>query len=721
MTLNTLLSLFAALFSAFLAFFVLLKDRHSFVHRTLAVGMMALASEAIFTGLSFHTLLPAKVELWQRMRLFATAVLPGLWLLFSFSFARENYKEFLAKWKWFILSLSLLSLSIVVLFAHSFFLGEPLFSATSGWVFRLGWPGYAFHLIFLISAAVLVGNLERTLRHSTGRMRWQIKFVGLGLGGLFGARIYVVSQSVLFHTLRLDLELVNMGALIVASALIFKSLLRARLLNVNLYVSHSFLFNSFTVLLVGIYLIAVGVLAKVASYFHEEQVMGFWAFLVFLALLGLAVLLLSDRVRKQMKRSISRHFKRPLYDYQTEWRKFTEHTTSVTDVKDLCSIIVKMVANTLDVLSVTIWLLDEAEKRVSLGGSTVFSLGQRQELATVEHDIIELINTMRREELPFDFDYATGDWPTNEKEPRPDFCDRMRVRYCFPLTVRGKFLGVMTLAHRVGDEAFSAEELALLKTIAGQTSGNLLNLKLSADLRQAKEMEAFQTMSTFFVHDLKNLASTLSLTMQNLPIHFGNPDFQEDALRTISQSVSKINTLCNRLSLLRQKIEIHPIETDLNRLVTATLSSMNGYFKTPIVRDLHPIPPLLIDMEQIEKLLVNLLTNANEAIGHAGTITITTSCRDSWVELSVCDNGCGLSQRFIQESLFRPFQTTKKQGMGIGLFHSKMIVEAHQGRLEVESKEGKGTTFRIMFPIKVKNKEEWNSGIMEGWNDGMME
>jgi signal transduction histidine kinase len=107
----------------------------------------------------------------------------------------------------------------------------------------------------------------------------------------------------------------------------------------------------------------------------------------------------------------------------------------------------------------------------------------------------------------------------------------------------------------------------------------------------------------------------------------------------------------------------------------------------------------MIDPEQVQKVLTNLILNANEAVGNGGEIRLATEQRDSWVILSVNDNGRGMSKEFMEQSLFRPFRTTKRQGMGIGLFQSKMIVEAHQGRIEVESEEGKGSTFKVFLPI----------------------
>jgi putative PEP-CTERM system histidine kinase len=358
-----------------------------------------------------------------------------------------------------------------------------------------------------------------------------------------------------------------------------------------------------------------------------------------------------------------------------------------------------MVAETLEVLSVTVWLLDATEERLIPCGSTALSVGDAEALKSSSKVDRELIRRMREEETPVNFDDGKVDWALELKQSAPDYFKKAQIQWAFPLNAAGGLLGLMTLSDRISRVPFSMEDLDLLKTISDQLAGSLSNLKLSEQVRQARELEAFQTVSAFMIHDLKNLASKLSLTVENLPAHFDNPEFRKDALNVISQSVTKINNMCNNLSILSQEILLNRTEIDFNKLVTATLSGLNGCLKVSSIQNLQPLPKLFADSEQIQKVVTNLILNANEAMTQGGEIQVATEQRDGWIVLMVKDNGCGMSEEFMGRSLFRPFKTTKKHGMGIGLFQSKKIIEAHGGKIEVESQEGRGTTFRVFLPI----------------------
>ena len=166
--------------------------------------------------------------------------------------------------------------------------------------------------------------------------------------------------------------------------------------------------------------------------------------------------------------------------------------------------------------------------------------------------------------MPIDFYFEKYGWTRQHRHVILNYLKEAQIRYCTSLVAGSKFLGLLTLNDRISGDPFSTEDFDLLKTLGDQTAGNLLSLKLSEKLQENKQMEAFQTMSAFMIHDLKNLASTLALTVKNLPIHFDNPEFRNDALKVMQQGVSKINSMCSHLSMLSQKIELKKVETGLS-------------------------------------------------------------------------------------------------------------------------------------------------------------
>ncbi len=260
-------------------------------------------------------------------------------------------------------------------------------------------------------------------------------------------------------------------------------------------------------------------------------------------------------------------------------------------------------------------------------------------------------------------------------------------------------LGMITLSERLTREPFVGEDLDLLQTIADQAAASLQNAQLSQHMLEVREMRAFQTVSTFFVHDLKNLAAKLSLMVQNLPVHYDNPDFRDDMLQVISKSVTKMNAMCSRFTLFTHTIELDSAETDLNGLAREMIAELQRTCAVQWHQDMLPLPSIRIDREQIGKVLNNLLLNAVEAVDQDGEIRLSTACTEQWIVVTISDNGCGMSNDFLANRLFEPFQTTKSQGLGIGMFHSKKIIEAHYGRIEAESIEGQGSTFRVLLPI----------------------
>ena len=273
-------------------------------------------------------------------------------------------------------------------------------------------------------------------------------------------------------------------------------------------------------------------------------------------------------------------------------------------------------------------------------------------------------------------------------------------RWCISLRAREECLAALVLADRVNGARYTIEELELLQCIGDQITSVLSNLRLSNEVARARELEAFRTMSAFFVHDLKNTASSLNLMLKNLPVHFDDPAFRADALRGIGNTVRRIDTMIARLIALRQRPVFAPVEADLNQIVKEALDGIEEMPSVDLTRELQPLPVILADREQMHSVVTNLVLNARHALGERGGIRIRTEHAGGSVILSVADDGCGMSEAFVKDRLFRPFQSTKRTGLGIGMFQSRMIVEAHGGTIRVNSEVGKGSTFRVSLPVR---------------------
>ncbi|PYJ08040.1 MAG: PEP-CTERM system histidine kinase PrsK, partial [Verrucomicrobia bacterium] len=643
----------------------------------------------------------ARMDWWQTLELATMAFLPGIWLVFSLTYARGNDREFLAKWRWVVTGAFALPVALVALFGRHLVSAVPPAGDGERWGLAWGASGLVLQVIFLTTAVLVLINLERTYRAAVGTMRWRIKFTVVGLGVLFAVRGYTSSQVVFSSSKAVDLALqhLNSGALLISCMLIARSLFRAGHFAVDIYPSHRLLHNSLTALLAGAYLFTVGVFAKIITALGGDAAFTIKEFFVLVSLALFAMLLLSDRARLQLRRVVSRHFKRPLHDYRAVWQNFTEGTVSQVEQGELCSSVARLISDQFEVMAVTVWLVDDKKKRLRMAASTALSQAKGDELSPTGPEVTELIRALEREAEAVHLDEVKAPWGAALRRCHPSESQGGN-RVCMPLRARGELLGLITLGGRVGGMPFSLEDLDLLKCAADQAAAGLLNLQLLARLVQAKELEAFQTMSAFFVHDLKNTASKISLMLQNLPVHFNNPEFREDALRGVSETVDHLKRLISRLSSLRETLDLNPVETDLGELVSATLRRLDAGAGVQVVRSLRPLPKLWMDPEQMQKVVTNLTLNAKEALGGAGTIGIATEQENGWAVFSVSDTGCGMSREFVNRSLFRPFQTTKPQGTGIGLFQCRMIVEAHRGRIEVETELGKGTTVRVLLPLR---------------------
>jgi len=696
MTFSLLLLYASVVCGGLLSIGSLFKGSRKIADVAFSLGMAALTLDALANiGMLAGGILSYETSI--SVQFFTLSVSPGIWVVFSLTYASGNASAALKRW---IIPIAFAFVFPVVLgtIFRTRLVHLPVHEGIALNVgYRLDWAGSALYLTMLIGSIAVLMNLERTFRASVGTIRWRIKFMLLGVGVLFVTRLYTTSQALLFDVVDPALESLNSGSLLVASCLIFRSLLRSRRFVLDVYPSQSVLKGSVTILVAGIYLLIVGLFAKVVAYFGGDSSFALKTFIVLLAVVLLAILLQSDRAQLELRRFVSRNFERPLYDYRTVWRTFTEGTASRVEQTDLCRTLARLIAEMFQALSVTIWLLDTNNQMLTIGASTSTSADRPTDAKMPNEAFASLVGLLNVDTEPIDFELINEVWAETLRRLHPSVFPNGGHRLCQPLVSRGELLGLITIGDRVAGAAFSVQDLDMLRCVGDHAAANLFNVQLSQKLLQAKELEAFQTMATFFVHDLKNAASTLKLMLQNLPVHFDDPEFRADALRGTAKTVSHIDHLIGRLGSLRHELKLQSSPSDLNQITSVVIESLGSGVR--IQRSFSQLPELYIDRDQIGKVVTNLILNAIEASPQDAPIEVVTSESGGFAIVSVVDRGCGMTEEFMNKSLFKPFQTTKKGGLGIGMFQSKLIVEAHGGRLSVSSFPAKGTTFQIMLPV----------------------
>jgi N-terminal 7TM region of histidine kinase len=375
MNIALLIAFAGALFSFALAFAVLRNEKRLNAQIFFAAGTTLFGVESLFNALAADAATIEDLYHWQRWRLAGISLLPVIWLLFSLSYGRGDRREFLRRWKIIIIGLAVIPPALAGFFFNQLFL--PVDVKTDGpHILQLGNAGVALNIIFLLGIVLVLMNLERTFRAAVGTMRWRIKFMLLGLAVLFVERAYTSTEMLLYRGTNLSLQTLDSSALLAASFLVLLSLRREGHFEIDVYPSHSILQNSLTVFLAGIYLVVIGLFAKVFIWLRPAARDGEFpltAFLVLAALVALTVLLLSERLKLHVSRFVSRHFQRPIFDYRTVWRKFTEATANCTNQTELSQAAVKSATDLFQTLSVTIWLVDDKQENFLFAASNFLS------------------------------------------------------------------------------------------------------------------------------------------------------------------------------------------------------------------------------------------------------------------------------------------------------------------------------------------------------------
>lgn len=557
----------------------------------------------------------------------------------------------------------------------------------------VGPAGYAAALYLLACSVGALAGLEQTLRSSAEHVRWENKFLLLGMAGSFACMIYIASGVLLYPPRLTLLSLRSLqlfpAIFLVSCALIAVSWLRSSG-RARVVVSHGVVYSSITLLGVGLYLIVSSLVITWAGR-RGGAAFPIETLLFLLALLALAVALLWTDMRHRAKLWIRRNLLAGGYDYRAYWLEAGERIQSVQQPEVAAAALAEIVQRALGSVDVSVWVRLREPNRLRL-------LAAR---SGVEHLLPHEVTGIAEKFIDLQEPIGADEMRKVASDPQLEaFLGQTVAAVLVPLQSSGQLTGLLCVGADRSGKPYGWEAREFLGALGRHAAAEFHKADLLARLVQAKESEAFRTFSTFLLHDLKNFASTLSLIARNAEKHSDNPDFRQDAFRSIFQTAEKMKRLCNTLRAFSAPPAADLKTGDLNHVVRESADNFKGELGERLLLELEELPAVALDPEEMSRVVQNLLLNAREAIGPDGIITIRTRRLDGRVELSVEDNGRGMDGEFMQKGLFQPFRTTKSDGLGIGLFQCKKIVEAHRGSIAVESEAGRGTIVRVTLPCE---------------------
>lgn len=582
-------------------------------------------------------------------------------------------------------------------------------SAATRWIIAaalLGWAAFGGLLVppnrvlaFGGLGAALLGlvMIEQVIRNVSGEQRRSMRYLMLGIGGIFAYDLFLYSQAELIRGIdEVSWHLrgfINamLVPLLIAGA---RSLPNVRL---EMFVSRQVTFYTSAFMAVGLYVLLIA-----GAGLLMRRMGGPWGDLLRIVFLGGAIVVLlalvgSVAIRRRARVFLSKHFYRSKYDYRSEWLRFNRTLSSVS-AEDLSATAVQSVAQILNAPGGVLYRQPEGASEflpVAVWPSGIEGVSAAQ----VFDPASPLVNVMRQRRWIIDL---------RERDQQPDLYDHAelpdwlqadpRWRLISPIFLGDALLGFFLLSEPPEKFRLMYEDRDLLNT-AGQHVASLLALQ-DADQRVAElsQLEAYNRLTTFVMHDLKNCAGQLQLLVSNAARHRQNPQFIDDAFTTITQTSERMTRLIGQLRSKGGVEASRPVE--LREALQAALQRCSGPPR-PIL-DAVPSEPSIVstDPERLTAALEHVIRNAQEAAGELGEVRVAMEKWGPRARVWVKDSGAGMDSVFIRNRLFRPFDTTKgPTGMGIGAYQARELARRMGGKVEVQSEPGRGTNFCFEFPL----------------------
>lgn len=535
--------------------------------------------------------------------------------------------------------------------------------------------------------------VEQLFRNITEDSRWSAKPVSFGLGILFVFDLYLYSQAVLFGHFDDDAVSIRGGIHALSVPLLFIATKRHVDWISKLQVSRTAVFHSATLLLAGVYLLFVSGIGYYVRFTGGDWGRALQLGLLFVAVVALAIVVFSGAMRAKLRVFVGKHFFSYRYDYREEWLRFTSILSAKGSPQEMGISVVHGLANFVESPGGCLWT--KGASQTELTQAARWNMPESKAMEKVQSAFVEYL---RSKEWIVDLDEyrALPNRYPDLQVPAWLLAD-LQYWLVVPLIVGEGLIGLVVLAKPRTAIEVDWEVRDLLKTASRQAASYLAQMYATEALLEVRKFDAFNRMSAFVVHDLKNIVTQLSLMMKNAKRLRDNPEFQQDMLDTVENSLEKMRQLMLQLREGERPpggvsgVDLVPIARRLEQVALDRGRVLELQLSDQVVTRGHD--------ERLERVLGHMVQNALDATTGGDRVWLRLERTTGQALVEVGDTGHGMSQEFVRERLFKPFQTTKSSGMGIGAYESFQYLRELGGSISVDTELNQGTIVTILLPL----------------------
>lgn len=578
-------------------------------------------------------------------------------------------------------------------------------------LFTLSWPitllalvissldlGSSFSLnVWLVLSVAIIAlvSVEQLFRFISNDR--QLKLLCMSLTALFLFDIYLFTHAFIFQ--QLDPVLWQARAAVSLGVFLFMALGGLVLMQHSNRPTHLALSRPIAFYTTSLFVVGSLITVLALGGYYVRLYGGNWGTVIYSLLLVGAVLLImsvfvSSTIRSRLSVLVNKHLFRYKYDYRTEWLRLINYLAQPVEADKVAERTFFAIASITKTPAGAVWVLNQGYYE------PVFQSGlpDNIDLPSEPADSPFCQTFLEAEWVYFP---GSGDNPAlgQYNEHLPAWTNNIpNLWLLFPLIVGDELVGFVALTKPIADASLTWEDLDLLKTMGRQLANYLKRHQQAEQLAEGRQFDTYNKLVAFIIHDLNNLIAQQALVVRNAEKHKHNPQFIDDAVVTISNSVDRMNRLLKKLRTDGQEQEARLSVSDVVKKSVTDCWREKPKLVTDIEESCRPITA---DEVRLVMTFTHFIKNALEATPEDGEVRVTLRCEGDAAKVQIIDTGSGMDWDFIHNRLFKPFETTKSgKGMGIGVYLSREYINELGGTLNVHSAIGEGTCVTVTLPLE---------------------